>query len=122
LILRIRADGTQSYEPVVRYDSAQGRFFPVTIDLGSETDQVFLILFGTGIRHRLTLSGVRVNVGGPVGGVDLEVMYAGPQLQFEGVDQINVRMPRSLIGKGDANITLMVDGAILINQAYVVIK
>lgn len=48
--LRVRADGSQSSEPLARYDSAQQRFVPAPIDLGPEGEQVFLILFGSGFR------------------------------------------------------------------------
>jgi uncharacterized protein (TIGR03437 family) len=53
--LRVKADGTQIYEPIARFDQAQNRFVAVPIDLGpnlgNATDQVFLILYGTGLRQ-----------------------------------------------------------------------
>src|SRR5262249_42535765 len=39
--LRLKAEGTKSYEPVTQFDQAQNKFAPVPIDLGAETDQVF---------------------------------------------------------------------------------
>jgi hypothetical protein len=45
----------------------------------------YLILFGTGIRGGRS---VRVTVGGR----DCEVVYAGPQPQYAGLDQVNVRL------------------------------
>jgi len=36
--------------------------------------------------------------------------YAGPQGEFAGVDQMNVRLPRSLNGSGDVYGYLEVDG------------
>jgi hypothetical protein len=47
-VLRVRGDA-QLYEPVARYD-AQRNSSSEPIDLGQEGDQVFRILFGTGIR------------------------------------------------------------------------
>lgn len=105
-VLRIKADGTQQSEPVGRYDPAQGRFVAVPIDLGAEGDQVFLLLFGTGARNRSTLSAVTATVGG----APCEVLYAGAQGGFAGLDQINLRLPRSLSGRGEVDIALNVDG------------
>lgn len=39
-----------------------------------------------------------------------EVLYAGPQGDFAGLNQINVRVPRSLAGRGEVDIALTVDG------------
>ena len=50
--LRIKSGNLQSYEPIGRFDSQQGKFLPVQVDLGPTTDQVFLILYGTGFRNR----------------------------------------------------------------------
>jgi uncharacterized protein (TIGR03437 family) len=38
------------------------------------------------------------------------VLYAGQQGDFVGLDQVNLRLPRSLAGLGDAGITLTVEG------------
>lgn len=107
LLLRVKADGSQIYEPVARLDEF-GRFVPAPIDLGPETDQVFLILFGTGWRGRSDLSKVQVQVGG----IAAPVLFAGPQGVFIGEDQINMSLPRSLAGKGEVALTMTVDGMI----------
>jgi uncharacterized protein (TIGR03437 family) len=106
--LRIKADGSRSFERVVRYDAAQNKFVSVPIDLGAGSDQVVLLLFGTGIRYRSSLSAVSVNIGG----VNAPVLFAGAQGQFTGLDQLNVALPRSLIGRGDVELTLTVDGRV----------
>ena len=105
-VLRIRADGSQSYEPVARFDQATGQFVPAPIDLGAETDQLFLILFGTGIRFRSSMSLVTVQIGG----VNAEVLYADQQGDFAGLDQINVRLPKTLAGRGEVDLLLTVEG------------
>ncbi|MBI3684220.1 MAG: prolyl oligopeptidase family serine peptidase [Acidobacteria bacterium] len=105
-VLRVRADGSQSSEPVAQFDAAQNRFVAVPIDLGPESDQVFLILFATGIRYRSSLSAV----GAQIGGVDAPVLFAGAQGSFVGLDQVNVRLPRSLLGRGAVDVRLFVDG------------
>jgi uncharacterized protein (TIGR03437 family) len=103
--LRVKADGTQQYESVARFDAATNRFVPVPIDLSPASDQVFLILFGTGFRFNSGLSAARVSVGG----VNSEVLFAGATPGFVGLDQANVRLPRSLIGRGEVEIRLTAD-------------
>jgi uncharacterized protein (TIGR03437 family) len=98
--------GVQTFEPVAMFDPAQGRFIPRPIDLGPETDQVFLALFGTGIRGRTSLGNVSVKIGD----VDATVLFAGPQADLIGLDQINLPLPRSLKGRGEVTINLIVDG------------
>lgn len=101
--LRIRANNAQSYEPVARFDQALGRFVSVSIDLGPSTDQVFLILYGTGIRYRSNLTA-------QIGGMAAQVSFAGAQGSLVGLDQVNVLLPRSLIGRGEVDVVLTVDG------------
>jgi uncharacterized protein (TIGR03437 family) len=104
--LRVRADGAQSFEPLVRFDAAQNRFVTVPIELGPESDQVFLVLFGTGVRNRRALDGVTAKVGG----LDAPVLFAGPQGSLLGLDQINLRLPRALAGRGEVEVALVVEG------------
>jgi uncharacterized protein (TIGR03437 family) len=106
LALRVKADGTQQFEPVSRFDPAQNRFVATPIDLGPATDQVFLILFGTGTRFRSSLSTVSARIGG----VDAPVLFVGAQGDFVGLDQINLQIPRSLSGRGEVEIRLTADG------------
>ena len=117
VVLRIKADNSLAFEPVARFDSTQTGFVPVPIDLGPVSDQVFLILYGTGIRYRSSLSAVMVNLGG----FDAQVNYAGPQNDFVGLDQVNVRIPRELAGRGDIFVNLMADG-VTANTVLVNIK
>lgn len=103
---RLRADGSQSFEPVAQFDSAQGRFVPVPIDLGPATDQVFLILYGTGFRFVSSLAAATATIGGD----SAEVLFAGPAPGLVGADQANLRLSRNLIGRGDVDVVLTVDG------------
>ena len=104
VVLRIKQNGAQSYEPAINYDPALKRFTTIPIDLGPSTDQVFLLLFGTGLRFRANLPTVSI------GGVNCQVTYAGRQDLYVGMDQINARIDRSLIGRGLVNVVTVVDG------------
>jgi uncharacterized protein (TIGR03437 family) len=107
VLLRIKSNGAQSTEAVVTFDSAQNKFLAVPIDLGPETDQIFLILFGTGIRSRSALTRVIATING----VSAEVLFAGAQGSLVGLDQINLRIPRGLKGVNrDVDVVLTVDG------------
>lgn len=104
-IQRVKADGTQSYEAVAAFDPAQNKFMPVPINLGTAAEQVYLTLFGTGIRHCSSLASVQASIGG----LTLPVAYAGAQGDFVGLDQVNVLLPRSLAGRGEIEVILSVD-------------
>jgi uncharacterized protein (TIGR03437 family) len=114
-------DATVDYQPspvaqLVRLRNGEQTVEPLTsqIDLGPDSDQVSLVLFGTGLRHRTSLAGVRVTFTAlsedQLAEVDGPVEYAGPQNEFAGLDQVNVRLPRSLAGSGAQEIQLRVDG------------
>ena len=101
LFLKVAGDGTRTEGLIFDPDTLA----PVPIDFGSEQDQVFLALFGTGIR------GFTSEVTARVRGVEVPVLGAVPQGQFEGVDQVNIGpLPRSLLGGIALVIVLTVDG------------
>ena len=104
-VLRVRADGSQNFEPVVTFDAAQNKFVAVPLDLGPATDQVFLVLFGTGLRFHSSLSAVTAKIGG----LDATVVFAGTAPGV-GLDQVNVSLPRNLLGRGEVDVGLTVDG------------
>jgi uncharacterized protein (TIGR03437 family) len=103
--LRVRANGSQSIEPISRFDEQTGRFVALPLDLGPEGEQVFLILFGTGFRGRSALEAVTATIGDE----EAEVLFASGLAGFAGLDQANVRLPRSLAGKGEVSILFTVD-------------
>jgi uncharacterized protein (TIGR03437 family) len=104
--IRVKADGTWSQSDLCRWDSGQNKFVGIPIDMGSETDTTIVALYGTGIRLRTGLA----NVSATVGGQTAVVEFAGAQGSFVGLDQVNLRLPRSLRGMGDVSISLTVDG------------
>lgn len=106
VVLRIKADGTQTVEPVLQYNSATNKFDSVAIGVSDPLDQVFLIAFGTGFRNRTSLSAVSATIAGS----SAAVSFAGAQGTLVGLDQANIRIPSSLAGRGEVNVILTVDG------------
>ncbi len=105
-VLRVKADGSQIYESIAQFNAVTSRFELLPIDLGAETDQLFLIAFGTGFRNRSALAAATATIGG----ANAEVAFAGAQGNLVGVDQANIRIPRSLAGRGNVDVVLRVDG------------
>jgi uncharacterized protein (TIGR03437 family) len=106
-------NGVQTQQQFARFDTAQNRFVPVPVDLLNENDQVFLIIFGTGIRLRNSLSDVTARLGG-LEGVPVPVQFAGAQGRLVGLDQINIgpinrgEVRTRLAGRGLINLSLTV--------------
>jgi uncharacterized protein (TIGR03437 family) len=106
VVQRVKANGATSFESIAKFDATLGKFVPIPIDLSLPTDQVFLVLYATGVRYRNNLNGVIAKLGG----VDTPVLFAGATPDFIGLDQINLRLPQTLAGRGSVNIALTVDG------------
>jgi uncharacterized protein (TIGR03437 family) len=102
--LRIDAQGKQTSQIVFRCTGGAGACVSTPIDLGAATDQVILLLYGTGFR------GFKSKVTAKIGGQTADVLGAAAQSQFPGLDQVNLRVPPALAGKGEVPIELTVDG------------
>ncbi|NOT61380.1 MAG: DUF1800 family protein [Acidobacteria bacterium] len=102
--LRVKANSAQSYESVGRFDTTAGKFMPVLVNLGPEGEAVYLILYGTGLRNRTAVPTAKIN------NVAADVAAAGALPGFSGLDQINIRIPRTLPGCGTMQVALTVDG------------
>ncbi len=104
-LVRSRPGQQPSWEPVFQVDGG-GNVIARPIVFGGEEEDLFLILYCTGVRGRRREQRVTVQLG------DLAVVadFVGPQLEFEGLDQINIKLPRTLAGKGDVSINVEVDG------------
>ena len=94
---------TQVWESVTRFDANTNRIVGNPIDVSG--DPVYLILYGTGLRSRSNLANVRARIDG----IETAVEYAGAQGQYAGLDQLNLRLPRSLSGRGEVTVELLVD-------------
>ncbi|MEP7271386.1 MAG: heme-binding protein [Acidobacteriota bacterium] len=73
-----------AFEPVVNPDGSAR-----LVDPGTMWHPNYLALFGTGL-------GRATNIRVRVGGVEITPMYAGPQGNFAGLDQINLALPANL--------------------------
>jgi large repetitive protein len=96
----------QTLSNIAVFDATQNTYLPNPINLGSATDQVYLELYGTGIRHVASQSQVTATVNG----VSVPVAYAGSQFVYPGLDQINLQLPNSLAGSGTVNVIITVNG------------
>ncbi|NOT60037.1 MAG: DUF1800 family protein [Acidobacteria bacterium] len=105
-VLRAKGDGSLSYEAVVRFDTVSSRFVPIPVDFGAESEQLFLIVYGTGWRKRTALDQVSATFAGQ----PVEVIAAAAQGSFAGLDQLNLRLPRSLAGRNEGELAITVSG------------
>jgi uncharacterized protein (TIGR03437 family) len=105
IALRVKANGAQQFEPTARYDETARRFVTAPIELGNANEQVFLILFGTGWRNRSSLAALTATIGG----APVEALFAGAQGSLFGLDQLNLRLPPTLAGRGEVEVVVRVE-------------
>ncbi len=114
--IRVAANGAQTIEAVAQ--AGAGQQVPRPLDLGPEGERVFLSLFLTGVRGVPDPNGdnnVRENVRIVIGGIEAQPDYAGRQGTLAGLDQVNVEIPRSLIGRGRVNLAVTATNAVASN-------
>ncbi|NOT61352.1 MAG: hypothetical protein HOP19_14130, partial [Acidobacteria bacterium] len=107
-VLRVRANGAQVTEPLAQYTG--GQWVTLPIDVSNTTEQVFLVLYGTGFRYRSNLNTTSARLNTTGWSLDTPVLYAGAQGSFVGLDQANIRIPSSATGHGEVNLQLTVEG------------
>jgi len=93
----------QSSVPVFQCSSAGCTSVPILLVVGRP---VYVSLYGTGVRNLNSLSNVAVTIHG----LSVPVLYAGPAPNFQGLDQVNVALLLGLIGSGESDVVLTVDG------------
>jgi uncharacterized protein (TIGR03437 family) len=96
-------DGTQTTLNSAVWDAGTNQYDATPINLGPAGEQVYLVLYGTGLRRADA-------VAASVNGVTLPVSYFGAQPQFSGLDQLNLQVPASLAGAGLVNLAVTVNG------------
>src|SRR5262249_17370020 len=112
VFLRVRGNSPGIYEAVAQFDPARNKYIPQPVDLGPESDSVFLSLFGTGWRGINSPLDVKVKFipeADRQNPIEAPAQYAGKQPTIEGLDQINVLLPRTLLGKGILSIEVSVN-------------
>lgn len=97
LLLRVKANGEQVYESLARFDAGQNRLVPATI-VRRIGEQLFLILFGSGVRQAPETdgnpgNGVAESLSVTIGGFNAPVIYAGAAPGYVGLEQINIQIP-----------------------------
>lgn len=85
------------------------------IDLGPGSDEVFVVLFGSG------LGGGSQAVRATIDGVEAPVAYAGAQGTYPGLDQFNVQILPALAGRGRVPVVITV-GDRAANTVFISIK
>jgi uncharacterized protein (TIGR03437 family) len=98
-----QSEGGQSTLRLTFTTAPVGQRAAVPIDLGGPARESVLVLYGTGVRGRSSLEVL-------VDGQAQTVLFDGPQSQFVGLDQINVRLSRALAGAGLVDVVVLVDG------------
>ena len=108
LVVRTDPAGVQTVIPVFTCGAVTGSCSPAPLDISGPA-RFDLILFGTGIRGRSSLSGVLVRIGP---NRFFGAQYAGPQGTFAGLDQVNVRLLPVLAGSGETDLEVVFDGQV----------
>lgn len=106
VLLRVRANGQQVYEPLATYNN--GKASPVTI-IRNPGDRLFLVLYGTGWRSADETdgnsgNGVAESLEATIGNAKAVVFFAGEAPGFAGLDQMNIEIPAGVTG----TVTLLV--------------
>ncbi len=115
---RINGEGQFVYDPNLPFqrDPVDGQsFVPRPIEVGTDEQPAFLVLYGTGLRNAQPGS-VQAIIGGEQTTVE---HFAAPG--FIGLEQMNLRIPPKLKGGGNVQVTVVANGvtsnAVTVNLA-----
>ena len=114
ILLRVKPGGAQSFETLAQLDTRTGKLIAKPIDLGPESEQVFVILYATGIRRAADTNNdgnVNETVRAVFAGSETTPQFAGRLADLAGLDQVNVLIPRTLLGRGKVSLSLSAPGA-----------
>lgn len=101
-----RANGSRSTQTIYDPNQFPPNIQPIPVDIGTPADQAVIVIYGTGIRG----AGGAANVTVTIDGEEQIVTFAGDQIEFSGLDQINIVVSPSLAGRGVVNIRLTAGG------------
>jgi uncharacterized protein (TIGR03437 family) len=104
-VVYVSPDGSQIIANSAVMNPATNQYVPNPISLSTPGQQVYLVLYGTGIRHAGSLTAA-------INGVNLPIFFFGAQGQSPGVDQINLQVPGILAESGLVNLVITVGGQV----------
>ncbi len=81
---------------------------PRSLAVGTEARPNYLVFYGTGLRRRSQMANVSVTVGG----IAVNVEFLGAHSRLAGLDQVNVKLPQELRGRGNVDVVVTVDGRV----------
>lgn len=121
IAMRIAANGAQTTETIAQL--VNNRWATKPINLGPANERVILNLFLCGLRglpntDGNSTNGVAENVRVLLGGLELTPIFAAKQGGLVGVDQINVEVPRTLLGRGKIRLAIQ-GGNFVSNEAEI---
>jgi uncharacterized protein (TIGR03437 family) len=104
----VSASGQQSFQATFEMGSS-GSVSAIPIAPAPAGDTVYLSLFGTGIRNASSLSAVSAAIASTYAA---QVTYAGPEGEYDGLDQVNILLPPTVFALGAVTLPLevVVDG------------
>jgi uncharacterized protein (TIGR03437 family) len=105
VVTKVNADGNRSSTPSFSCSPRPGSCVNVPINVAGPERSV-IEFYGTGIRNRHGLQSLSATLGG----LPVRVLYAGPQSQYAGLDQVNIELSPQLRGRGRVELILLVDG------------
>ncbi|MBI1764294.1 MAG: IPT/TIG domain-containing protein [Acidobacteria bacterium] len=119
--MRVAANGAQTTEAIAQL--VNNRWATKPVNLGPANERVILALFVCGVRglpntDGNTGNGVAENVRVLLGGLELTPSFAAKQGGLVGVDQINVEIPRALLGRGKVKLAVQ-GGNFVSNEAEI---
>jgi uncharacterized protein (TIGR03437 family) len=109
---------TNVSSPVTLFDCSSGgadcTLTPILLEIDAP---LYLSLYGTGIKGYTQKDKIQVAIGDYV----VPAMYAGPQGQYPGLDQVNVALPLTLRKAGTVDVSVTVDG-VTSNSVKIAVK
>jgi uncharacterized protein (TIGR03437 family) len=104
-LLYTDASGAQQRAPLLS-TSTDGTPVIGKLRFSQASGAITLVLYGTGLNASNATSAASARVAD----VAASVVYAGAQGQYAGLDQYNIEVPRSIAGRGEVTLSILVNG------------